>query len=547
MNDPFTDNKEKGGELSTSFIENTENENETETDNKEKLNDPFTENKENKDENGIRGMDPCLAFTVQARSNRNSMSCQTLNHSDNSLAKNCNGSHSTHSLMYSYPGNSESNQEPSIPISESTQSCDMFLNLTPPPRIEDFTRSLSSSSSLQEDQLKASSSRQEAVNKLFSNSNPSGGSNRSNKHSNYGKSQQKFLARLHAQKDSLNPFAALRFPSPPETISPHIDLQYSLSQSHSIGSGNATEDILNGLPSLNINNLPSTLEEMNINRPEEECKPTSSRQPLNKPVLIPKENEDNPFKESFDQLDNPFGVSEKRPTSERGSNISSVEDDSISEIVPSDQDDTVVVLDPAEQESTQSAEPKSLSSPSRKAKDPAIPKRRSLLSYFRRNSIIEMKTPEDKRQVAERIGVSLPQMEKQNTTTETSTETTKETTKETSTETTTETTKDPVKTVDLVEFFDNDDEFVVGEDGQRLRVLFDNMLPMVGNNPIIPEPEEMEEQVSCKAEALLTMLASMNLGWRKGAKKKLLEKRIHDILKEKRPGDIDKDLRVCQK
>ena len=509
------------------------------------MNDPFAETKKEEEKGRENDISVSVSQWQEGR-NRNAMSSRSFTQSASLSSSQQSIGSNSRPFMNSFPGSSTSSQPQSVSHSEPVQPSRSFLQFTPQPRFEDASLSRSSSINTQEDQLRASLSRQEAVDSLFSNSNASKRMNQIHKQPRRAMSQQESLASLRAQKDKLNPFAFVSSQSPSSSQSSLYSSNCNSSRSV-LKSEQPIEDLFKGLAPTNMNDLFSSLNTLtHKNFMNESKQQNPSEQSSNKPVMIPESSQDNPFKTSFDELDNPFGGTGKRPTSERGSNLSSVEDDVVSEIVPSDLDDTIVAVDQLDgdsekQQPSQSSDSNALASPSEKAKDAKNPKRRSLFSFFRRNSIIEMKNPEDTLQVAERIGVQLPEIEKP--------EPSKEPSKEPSPKESSpkEAARPPVKAVDIAEFFDNDEEFVVGEDGQRLRVLFDNMLPMVGNNPIIPEPEEMMEQVSCKTEALLTMLASMNLGWRKGAKKKSLEKRIHDVVKEKHSGDIEKDIRVCQK
>ena len=102
--------------------------------------------------------------------------------------------------------------------------------------------------------------------------------------------------------------------------------------------------------------------------------------------------------------------------------------------------------------------------------------------------------------------------------------------------------------IDVVKYFDMDEEFdEEEEDGQRLRILFDNMLPVVDEDPVIPEPEEMAEQVVCKARALLTMLEGMKVSWTKQSKKTKLIRQVNAILNERCFSEIGYDIKVCDK
>ena len=111
-----------------------------------------------------------------------------------------------------------------------------------------------------------------------------------------------------------------------------------------------------------------------------------------------------------------------------------------------------------------------------------------------------------------------------------------------------ETEKKPARVVDVVSFFENDDEFSADiEDGQRLRVIFDNMLPVVNNKPVLPDPDEMIEQVERKAEALAVLLDSISVGWGMGGQKKKLQRQIRAIEEEECVFEADYDIRVCEK
>ena len=135
-------------------------------------------------------------------------------------------------------------------------------------------------------------------------------------------------------------------------------------------------------------------------------------------------------------------------------------------------------------------------------------------------------TEEDVRQAAVRLGVELKELERPMP----------------------ELRKTRATVVDVVRYFDMDEEFdEEEEDGQRLRVIFDNMLPVVDENPVIPEPEEMAEQVTCKAQALLTMLEGMKVKWGKSQKKSKLIRQVHAILNERCFSEIGYDIKVCEK
>lgn len=138
--------------------------------------------------------------------------------------------------------------------------------------------------------------------------------------------------------------------------------------------------------------------------------------------------------------------------------------------------------------------------------------------------LIPSKTPEDLRRAAEAIGVDM---------------------------TVPETPASPpkaVRAIDVVEYFAEDDEFAsTEEDGRRLRVIFDNMLPVVAENPVIPEPEEMAEQVMCKSRALLTQLETMKVSWMQQQKKKKLIRQVNTVLNERCYSTIGYDIKVCEK
>lgn len=104
------------------------------------------------------------------------------------------------------------------------------------------------------------------------------------------------------------------------------------------------------------------------------------------------------------------------------------------------------------------------------------------------------------------------------------------------------------ESMDVVTFFRNDAELNdTAEDGQRLKVIFDNMLPVVNDNPVIPEPEEMAEQVICKSKALLTLLEGVKGGWSTQQKKKKLIREVYSICDERCYSEIGYDIKVCEK
>ena len=111
--------------------------------------------------------------------------------------------------------------------------------------------------------------------------------------------------------------------------------------------------------------------------------------------------------------------------------------------------------------------------------------------------------------------------------------------------------KEPVKpaqVIDVVSFFAHDADFSTDiEDGQRLRVIFDNMLPVINDKPVLPDPEEMDEQVERKAEALEVLLTTLNLGWGKSGVKKRLQRQIRAVLDEKCSLEATHDIAVCEK
>ena len=111
--------------------------------------------------------------------------------------------------------------------------------------------------------------------------------------------------------------------------------------------------------------------------------------------------------------------------------------------------------------------------------------------------------------------------------------------------------KEPVKpaqVIDVVSFFADDADFSTDiEDGQRLRVIFDNMLPVINDKPVLPDPEEMDEQVERKAEALEVLLTTLNLGWGKSGVKKRLQRQIRAVLDEKCSLEATHDIAVCEK
>ena len=106
----------------------------------------------------------------------------------------------------------------------------------------------------------------------------------------------------------------------------------------------------------------------------------------------------------------------------------------------------------------------------------------------------------------------------------------------------------PTQVIDVVSFFADDADFSTDiEDGQRLRVIFDNMLPVINDKPVLPDPEEMDEQVERKAEALEVLLTTLNLGWGKSGVKKKLQRQIRSVLDEKCSLEATHDIAVCEK
>ena len=146
------------------------------------------------------------------------------------------------------------------------------------------------------------------------------------------------------------------------------------------------------------------------------------------------------------------------------------------------------------------------------------------LERLRPAELIPSKTPEDLKRAAEAIGVDMTIPE------------------------TPASPPKPVRAIDVVEYFAEDDEFAsTEEDGRRLRILFDNMLPVVAENPVIPEPEEMAEQVMCKSRALLTQLETMKVSWMQQQKKKKLIRQVNTVLNERCYSTIGYDIKVCEK
>ena len=146
------------------------------------------------------------------------------------------------------------------------------------------------------------------------------------------------------------------------------------------------------------------------------------------------------------------------------------------------------------------------------------------LSRLTPGTLLPADSPEDLRKAAEAIGVNMEEPE------------------------TPTLMPHEVHAVDVVKYFQEDDELGSDEDdGKRLRILFDNMLPVVNENPVIPEPEEMAEQVICKARALLTMLDSLSVPWTQQKKKKRLVNQVKKILDERCYSEIGYDIKVCEK
>ena len=146
------------------------------------------------------------------------------------------------------------------------------------------------------------------------------------------------------------------------------------------------------------------------------------------------------------------------------------------------------------------------------------------LERLRPADLIPSKTPEDLRKAAEAIGIDMTIPE------------------------TPASHPKAVRAIDVVEYFAEDDDFAsTEEDGRRLRILFDNMLPVVAENPVIPEPEEMAEQVMCKSRALLTQLETMKVSWMQQQKKKKLIRQVNTVLNERCYSTIGYDIKVCEK
>ena len=146
------------------------------------------------------------------------------------------------------------------------------------------------------------------------------------------------------------------------------------------------------------------------------------------------------------------------------------------------------------------------------------------LERLRPADLIPSKTPEDLRKAAEAIGIDMTIPE------------------------TPASHPKAVRAIDVVEYFAEDDDFAsTEEDGRRLRILFDNMLPVVAENPVIPEPEEMAEQVMCKSRALLTQLETMKVSSLQQQKKKKLIRQVNTVLNERCYSTIGYDIKVCEK
>ena len=149
---------------------------------------------------------------------------------------------------------------------------------------------------------------------------------------------------------------------------------------------------------------------------------------------------------------------------------------------------------------------------------------RPTVSRLEKHEMLNLSTDDDYFSMAQHIGVPLTPITEQ------------------------EVKRKPAQVVDVVSFFANDDEFSVDiEDGQRLRVIFDNMLPVVNNKPVLPDPEEMTEQVVRKAEALNVLLDSIRAGWGMNGKKKKLQRQVRSITEEVCVFEADSDICVCEK
>ena len=478
-------------------------------------------------------------------------------------------------------------------VGASSTTTDLFSSLSPKP---DKSLSVSPSlSSLHSERSNSSRSLKEAANSLFAASNTPILTKSSSTHSKeslrHSPSIAEQISMLQAQKDQLNPFASMTTHSPlssHSSLSPRSPYSQTSSYKPSPSPRSPVEDLFKDAEVPNVEDIFSS---MDI-RDEKETEKATDEVKENNQIELG-DSLDNPFVQSDDPMENPFMApddsldniinksnneyqltDEKNISTEpdnmykqqeqeheqheqheqqdqqeqeheqhehqeheqqehdqqqeycKDSHQSETYNESEESFFSDDSDDSI--LHPLDHSKDEGESPEtskdSTEAITDQKKDKKKARRRSIFSIFRRNSILTMDTPEDTKLIASRIGVDLPVIRESSPP------------------------RKPVQTVDIVDFFENDDEFnETEEDGKRLRVIFDNMLPIVNNNPVIPEPEEMEEQVVCKARALLTMLASMNVGWRKAAKKKLLEKRIYDVTRERCYSEIGYDIRVCEK
>ena len=397
LNDPFADNKkEKEDELNDPFADNNEGDGIVSAENE--LNDPFADNKkengnelndpfaENKKAEGEEALESEVLVSVSQRQDgrsRDAMVSRSFTQSV-SLSSSQKSSGDSSRSLNSFPSNSIPRQSQSLYHSDPTLPMDLLLHSTPQPQGENLSLSQSSSISMQEDRLRASLSRQEAVDSLFSNSNSAKRTTQIHKQPRRVMSQQESLASLRAQKDKLNPFA---FVSSQSLTSPQSSPYSSnCNSSRSIlKSEQPIEDVFKGIKPTNLNDIFSSFDTITYNDSINELKQQNPQeQSSNKPVMIPDPSLDNPFKTSFDELDNPFGGTGRRPTSERGSNLSSVEDDVVSEIVPSDLDDAIAAVDQTDggnenQKPSQSSDQPALGSP----RKPKTPRTQSVARCFR--------------------------------------------------------------------------------------------------------------------------------------------------------------------
>ena len=257
LNDPFAeDKKEDKNELNDPFADKNEGDEIVSAANE--LNDPFAENKKAEGEKELESEVIIPVSQRQDGRNRDAMASRSFTQSV-SLSSSQKSSGDSSRSLNSFTSNSIPRQSQSLYHSDPILSTDLLMNSTPQPQGESLSLSQSSSLSMQEDQLRTSLSRQEAVNSLFSNSNSAKRTIQIHKHPHRVMSQQESLASLRAQKDKLNPFA---FVSSQSLSSPQSSPYSSnCNSSRSIlKSEQPIEDVFKGIKPTNLNDIFSSFD-----------------------------------------------------------------------------------------------------------------------------------------------------------------------------------------------------------------------------------------------------------------------------------------------